>query len=325
MARIDNTAVKSYLKLFLKFSGLTFIAALIFAFIIFPFSDLTDLISTKISEQTNNTVFLQFDSLKVSIVPQPGVQLDNVYVETQTTPALTAESIVAAPSARGIIQKKPYGDITASGILGGTIEVSTSKAPATEKNPDRLKIVINANSLSLTKIKDIANLPLALKGKLNTSATIETDLALSEQPDADVNLEVSSLEIPPANVNLGSFGQLPTPELKLTTLSLKGRLADGTLIIDSATIGKPNDELYGTIKGRIGMNLIRIGPSRVVPQFSAYNLEIDLKAKKSFQDKANLFLTFLDGYKKDIPGGAHFKFKVSAQSLSAGPSINSMH
>lgn len=339
MSLLGNLSPKKILKYFTSSLFLILISAIAFAFVIFPFNDLTDLISSKVSEQTQNRVFLQLDGLNLNLVPQPGLELENVYVETLTTPALTAEKISASPSVRGLIQRKPYyGTISATGILGGDIEIATSKAPATEKSPDRLKISITADNLALTKVKDLASLPIALKGKMNAQANIEADMGLvmamagqadpnapiNEQPDVDVNLEISALDIPPANINLGELGALPTPELKLASLNIKARLADGTLIIDNAAIGKPTDELHGTIKGRIGLSMVNMG-RRIGPQVTSYSLEIDLKAKKSFQDKASLFLTFLDSYKKDIPGGAHFKFKASAQDLRGGPSFSSMH
>ncbi len=46
------------------------------------------------------------------------------------------------------------------------------------------------------------------------------------------------------------MGPLTLPDLKLSTVELKGRLAAGRFVIETGTIGKPGDELYGTIKGK---------------------------------------------------------------------------
>jgi hypothetical protein len=73
----------------------------------------------------------------------------------------------------------------------------------------------------------------------------------------------------------------------------------------------------------MGMTLRRQGDF-LVPALGDYTLDIDLSLKKSFQDKANLFLSFIDAYKVPRPDGAQYRFKVSAGSMDTPPNISAL-
>lgn len=294
-------------------------SALVFLFFLFPFDDLSDLISSQVSKLSNNSVYLQFERLKMSLFPTPGVKMDQVYIESLRTPALTAEELVITPSVSGLIQQKPYGHVAAKGLLKGDVDVQVGKGTKTENGVDRQKIEISAKKISLHDLRELANLPVLLKGQLDLQTTALADLSFQEQPDIEVDMTISKFELPPANVNT-PMGPLTLPDLKLSTVELKGRLAAGRFVIENGTIGKPGDELYGTIKGNIGLTIVNRG-NGFGQQIGAYNFEVDLKTKRSFQDRAALFLTFIDGYKTPTNEGAQYKFKVSATNPMMPPSI----
>ncbi|WP_413613296.1 type II secretion system protein GspN [Bdellovibrio sp. HCB-110] len=295
------------------------LSALVFLFFLFPFDDLSDLISSQVSKLSNNSIYVQFERLKMSLFPQPGVQMDQVYIESIRTPALSAQELVITPSVSGLIQQKPYGHISAKGLLKGDVDVHVGKGTRTENGLERHRIEVSAKKVSLHDLRELANLPVLLKGQLNLQTMALADLSFQEQPDVEVDMTISKFELPPSNVNT-PMGPLTLPDLKLSTVELKGRLAAGRFVIESGTIGKPGDELYGTIKGNIGLTIINRGGS-FGQQIGAYNFEIDLKARKSFQDRAALFLSFIDGYKTPTAEGAQYKFKVSATNPMMPPSI----
>lgn len=293
-------------------------SSVVFLFILFPFDDLSDLISTQVSKLSNNALFLQFDHLNMSLYPQPGVQMDEVYVETQVAPAISVKELTITPSVSGLIQKQPYGSVTAKGLLKGDVEIHLGKGTRGE-NVDRQRIEVKAKKISLNDIREMANIPFLLKGQVDLSTIAMADLSFTEQPDVDVDLSIKNFELPPSNVNT-PMGPLTLPDLKLSTIELKGRLAAGKFIIESGTIGKPTDELYGTIKGNMGLTLVNRGGTPA-PQMGGYDLEIDLKAKTNFQNRAGLFLMLLDSHKTPTAEGAQYKFKVSATNPMMPPSI----
>lgn len=307
---IKNGKGKIFLMIFSSF---------VFLFLLFPFDDLSDLISSLVSKVTNNGVYVQFEKLKMSLIPQPGVQMDQVYIESIRTPALSAQELIITPSIRGLIQQKPYGHISAKGLLKGDVDLQVGKGTRSDNGVERHRIEVSAKQVALHDLRELANLPVLLKGQLNLQTTALADLTFQEQPDVDIDLTISKFELPPANVET-PMGPLTLPDLKLSSVELKGRLAAGRFIIETGTIGKPGDELYGTIKGNIGFSIVNQGGG-FGKQIGAYDFEIDLKAKRSFQDRAVLFLSFIDSYKTPTTEGAQYKFKVSATNPMMPPSI----
>lgn len=315
--------IKDLLTLLKNSKGKLFVmvvSSFVFLFFLFPFDDLSDLISSQVSKMTNNSFYVQFERLKMSLFPTPGVRMDQVYIESIRTPALSAEELTITPSVAGIIAQKPYGHVSAKGFLKGDVDLNVGKGSRTENGVERQKIEISAKKISLHDLRGLANIPVLLKGQVNLESTALADLTFQEQPDVDLNMTITQFELPPSNVNT-PMGPLTLPDLKLSTVELKGRLAAGRFIIETGTIGKPGDELYGTIKGNIGINIVNRGGS-FGQQIGAYDFTIDLKAKKAFQDRAALFLTFIDGYKTPTSDGAQYKFKVSANNAMMPPSIS---
>ncbi|KHD87750.1 MAG: hypothetical protein OM95_12075 [Bdellovibrio sp. ArHS] len=298
------------------------VSAFVFLFLLFPFDDLSDLISSQVSRLTNNSVYLQFERLKMSVFPQPGVQMDQVYIESLRTPALSAQELVITPSISGLIAQKPYGHVSAKGLLKGDVDLVVGKGAKSDNGIERQKIEIKAQKVALHDVRELANLPVLLKGQINLETTALADLTFQEQPDVEMDLTVNQFELPPSTVNT-FMGPLTLPDLKLASVELKGRLAAGRFVIETGTIGKPGDEIYGTVKGNIGINIVNRGGS-FSPQFGAYSFDIDLKIKPSFQARASTFIGLLDAYKTPATDGAQFKLRVSATNPALPPSINKM-
>lgn len=299
---------------------LVLFSALFFAVLIFPFNDLRDLISSQISKRSNNSVYLQFENLEMSIIPQPGFKMEKIHLETLQTPAISMTELTVTPAIRGLLTQQPYyGHANAKGLLKGDVDIKVSKGPKTDNGVDRQRIELKASKVSLHDVREFANLPVLLKGQLNLNSTALADLTFQEQPDIDLNLTVQKFELPPASIET-MMGPLILPDLKLTSIELKGRLADGRFIIENGVIGKPGDEIYGSIKGNMVLNIVNRG-GRFAPQMGAYSFDIDLTAKKSFEDRAGLFLTFIDSYKSPAANGSKYKFKASATNPMMPPNF----
>ncbi len=296
-------------------------SAIVFLLVLFPFDDLSDLISSQVSKVTNNSVYLQFDRLKMSLFPQPGMKLDNVYIEAARVPAITTSELVITPSISGLIQQKPFGHISAKGFLKGDVDLQVSKGSRSDNGVERQKVELKVKKMSLHDLRELANLPVLLKGQLSLETTALADLSFQEQPEVELTLNINQFELPPSNVNT-PMGPLTLPDLKISSVELKGRLAAGRFIIETGTIGKSSDELSGTIKGNIGLTINNNG-GRLAPQVGAYNFDIDLRTKRTFQDRAALFLTFIDGFKTPLADGSQYKFKVSATNPMMPPQIGS--
>ena len=113
------------------------------------------------------------------------------------------------------------------------------------------------------------------------------------------------------------------PEIKLALIELKGKLANGKFTIESGKIGSNKDEFYGDVKGDLGLTIQKLG-GQIVPVIGAYNISLDMKANSAFKERAKFFLSFLDGYKKDLPDGTQYKFKIQATAAGMPPQFTQL-
>lgn len=303
---------------------LAFISTGVFLFVMFPFSDLSDRLGADVAKLTNGQVYLQLDSLNLGLFPSPFVGAENISVETPFLPgAISAQHLEVLPSLSSVLWQKPSGKLIAKGLFRGDVEIELKPGKKTEAGVATHLVMLKAQSLSLAEIHKVAQLPMLLKGKLHISTSGTADPTFAEQPDFDIDLRVDQLEIPPWTFN-SAMGPLNLPELRLSGVEIKGRLSAGKLSIEKGMIGKPTDELFGSVKGGISILFNNQG-GNVRPILGAYSFEVDLNAKKSFQDKASLYLGFLDAFKTQSGDAARYQFKVNATSPQMPPSIGALH
>jgi type II secretion system protein N len=302
--------------------GLSLLSTLVFLFLLFPFSDLGDLVATQVSKLTNNQIFVQFEQMHLSFFPEVGVGVENINFAARGFPELRADSVVVTPSVFSLITQKPAGSVTARGFMNGEIEASFRPTTRSENGVERHKITLEAKKISLNELQQVAQLPVKLIGSLNLDATATADLALQEQPDVELALNIDRFEMPIATVQT-MMGPIALPELKLANVQLKGRLSAGKLLISQGTFGKDSDELNGTVKGELGLQLINQN-GNIIPMIGSYNVEISLNTRKSFEGKAALFLNFIDPYKSATPTGSRFAFRLSGSSLNAPPNMSAL-
>lgn len=296
--------------------AITFILTLVFLFVLFPLSDLNDLVSSQVSKLTGNRIFLQFENMHINPLTT-SISLEKVYVETPQISALTSDSLEMSPSISALIAKKPGGKITAKGFLKGELEISVHPAASTS-GVDKSKIEVVANRISLKEAREVANLNLPIKGELTLTSQATADLSMTEQPELDLNMTIMKFELASTSIPLQDFGQLALPEIKMGKIELKGRLANGKFLIENGKLGTNKDDLYGEIKGDLSVSFQNLG-GQVTPVIGAYNLSLDIKATQNFKDRAKLFLSFLDGYKVESGPINNYKFKIYAAQMGMPP------
>jgi type II secretion system protein N len=298
------------------------LSAVLFLVLLFPFDDLGDLFSSQVSKLTNNQVFVQFDRLSMSAFPSPGVAMNGVYLEARGFPALKANELIVRPAVSSLLTKKPGGSVTAHGFMNGDVQASLQSGGKSEGGVERQKIIVQAKKLNLSELRNVLQMPMSMKGQLSFNSQILADLTFSEQPSADVEINIDKFELPSSNIQT-AMGPLTLPELKLSNVTLKGHLANGKLQIENGQIGRGGDEVHGTVKGSLDLQIQNRGGG-FVPILGGYNFEITLDMKKSFQDKAALFLSFVDQFRTPTPEGAHYAFKINAINSMIPPNISAL-
>jgi type II secretion system protein N len=297
--------------------------SIVFLFVLFPLGDLNDLASTEVSKATNNSIYLQFENMSLNPLTMT-VGLENLSIETPQTNTLKAEQLKISPSIAAAVTKQIGGTLTVAGFLKGDVSLEISPSAGGE-GPKKSKVNIVASNISLNEARQVARLNLPLKGQMNLTSQAVIDLnpfiapnpednSAYEQPEMDVNLTITQFEVPSTTVNTGMMGSLNVPEVKFDKVELKGKLSNGKFQIESGKLGSNKNDLYGDIRGELGLNLIKSG-GRIIPQFTTYNISVDLKANTSFQQKAGLFLSFLESSKTSSGPTAQYKFRVQGDMM----------
>lgn len=291
---------------------LVLLLTIVFLFILFPLSDLNDWASSQVSKLTQNKVYLQFDQLHLNPFTVT-LGLDQVSIDTPQIAGLTSSKVSLSPSIMAAFKKKPGGTFRAEGLFKGDVEVQMAPAPSTGTT-DKTKIDIEAQSLSLKEARQILQVGLPITGSLNLKAQAVADLTMSEQPEVDASLTINHFELASTTVATAMMGSVNVPQIKFDKVELKGKLSNGKFQIESGKLGSPKDDFYGDIKGELGLTFLQV-QGQVVPQVGAYNIAVDLKANAAFQQRAQLFLSFLDSSRTMEGSTAHYKFRVQGDPM----------
>jgi type II secretion system protein N len=298
--------------------------SIFFAVLIFPYSDLADLMTVKVAEATNNQVYVQADRLSFSISPGLGAKLENVVVESPTLPPLKAGSISVAPSIMALITMSPNFSAKAEDIFSGNVDLSVSPGGKTRGGNDRHDIEVDAQQIALNALseflRDMNMGDLRMEGSLDVQSGMRIDPGFGDQPEGAVNLTINKFIYPARAIDMG-LGPIQVPEVKLQQVQGKATMKDGRLTFEQLQLGSAGDELNGNISGDIGMNLVRTPDGNVAPQFGSYNLQIALNVSSNFQKRAGLFLIMADAYKKPTPNGYAYNFKVRGNNFFQPPQI----
>lgn len=297
-----------------------FFFIVIFLFVLFPFGDLSDFISSQVSSATNNKVYLQFNQMHINPL-SPSLSLENVLVETDQIENLSIQNLTAIPSIMSLVTKKPGGQINADGIFSGNISAKlTPKSGGKDENP-RSKLELSIDKVSLKEIKKSLHLSVPISGTLNLKSSADIDLTFSEQPDGDLNFQIQKFEMNSAMVTLPDLGGLNLPEIKFSSVQGKSKFQGGKYVIESVKLGSSSDDLSGTITGNLNL-ILQSRNGQIIPLVNSYTLSIDLFAKPAFKDRALFFLNFISQFQKEEIGGTRYKFKVATTNPMMPPQMS---
>lgn len=321
--------IRSFLKFLganLKKIGLLFVLTLLFFVTLFPFSDLNDWISAQIAEGSGNQVFIEFEDAGIDIIPNTGLNLSGVSLDTPSFGPIKISEITFLPSIGGLIRQTPSGRVKMRGILEGDLDLSLTPGKTSEAGNSTYSVNIQGESLVLNDLGKIAQLPVNFKGKLSMTVAGSAEPTFAEQPDMDINIKIDQLQLPPSTID-SAMGPINLPAIRISQLELQGRLSAGRFNIEKAMLGKTGDDISGSLKGGVNLTLSSQGGGfQIVP--GSYSLDADLLMTSDFEARARGPLSFLflllDNYKTSTAGGFRFAFKASASNPQMPPSITAL-
>jgi hypothetical protein len=155
------------------------VSTLVFFAMLFPFSDLSNLATTVISQASGNQVFMQFGTFDVSLFPSPGVSGTDVTIDTPAFSGLEAGWIKVGPTWPNLIRnafllkKAASGDpeavqkvpsrialnLSGEKIMDGKIDFQLRPGHATDQG-ERSHITLSVENINLNKLQKATSLPL---------------------------------------------------------------------------------------------------------------------------------------------------------------------
>lgn len=305
-------------KRFKGFIFLSLMSSILFFALFFPTSDLTDLVSSKVSELTKNQVYLQFQDMHLSVFSGLGLKLDTVTLDLPGMPSMNADRIIISPSLFSLFRGKPGGSIEALGFFRGQVKVSLAP-PLRSEGTDVQDFDLNVRDLRIQDLKSLIQLPVLLKGQINGQVKSKLDLSFAKQPEGQASINLEKLEFPSQMIQT-PMGPLGLPEVATSRIDVRGTLSEGLLRIEEARLGKAGEDLSGLIKGQMKMEMKKVG-TKMVPVFGAYSIDIDLTLSPSLRERAVLFLSFIDRFKVVRDQETRYQFRLAAQNTFMPPTM----
>lgn len=302
--------------------ALTALFCVIIFVMIFPFSDLSDFVTDQISTQTQGRVFVQFGDLDFGLLPTLSVTGEDVLVETAGLPTIPIKRFTVWPSVMSLITANknpnqiPHFSMDAEGVFGGNLEASLGSGKGSNKEIPMTSLQFEGDKLNLDKVAAVAQLPIKLIGVASFKGQVNFDPTFQIQPEGDVQVQGAQVQIPPGNIP-SQLGPIFIPGFSWGELLLKGRVSNGTLYLDDATLGKQADALYARVKGQMGLP---IHPGSGA-QVTTFDLKIDLQVNPTVAKELGTFLGFIDKYKVASGSRSRYLFRAVSTSPGAPPNL----
>lgn len=301
---------------------LVILSSLVFSVFMFPYDDLSDVVSIQVSKLSNNQVFIQFDRLGIGLIPSPGISMEKVEIETPQLPNLKVDELTLSPSIAGLLTFKPGLVARAKGFLEGNLNLRFKTGSKIEEGLYHQNIDLQVAQLELGHLKDLFEVPVKLSGKANLSANLEVDPSFRDQPQGEFDLMTGPIKLPPSTVPT-YYGPLSLPAFNWSQIKLKGRMVGGKLIIEMAELGDSKDSFNGLLKGSIDITMNSRGGG-IAPQLGAYELKLKLNVAKAAQDSLSLFLGILDSYKTQTLSGSTYSVRISGARFGVNPAFSQL-
>lgn len=331
-----------------KFFAVTLIAAVLFFALLFPFSDMSDAVTTAVSKATNDQLYIQLETFDLNLLPTPAVSARNVTIETPALPTIEAAWIKVRPAWLNLIlnlwtiQKASTGDAEAAsslgtrlglnvdieGFMGGDVDLALGPGSKSDGGLERSKVSIAAESLNLADFQKWIDLPMKMSGQLDLETLVVFTPGMVEQPEGEIELKIEKFSLPASTLQIpvDETNSMPVnvPALTLANLNLRGRLVGGQFIIEDGRFGSNRDPLSGRIKGQIAMSLDQRG-GQMQPNFGRFDLRVELNTTKLLESQIGFAFILFKNAKRPTATGSYYLFQASGSGFQGFPTITQIN
>ncbi len=302
-----------------------FMSFAFFLIVLFPFDDLSDLVTEKVAHATQNQVFLRFEHLGLAFFP-PSLKMDKVEVDTPFLPTLKASTMTLAPSIARLLAFSPGASFSASNLFKGAL--SGNVGTKTIKERQKIDFDVSYRKFDLLSAGDFFNLTWPIKGEVTVQTSGNLQPEFTDQPEAEMSVTIDNLILPntlPANIPF--VGGTQIPQINFSDVKLSGRLVGGEFVIENGTFGQDKDPFHGVVKGKMQVQFVRVG-NQVVPQFGQYEFRIDLNMDRAFESELQkrLLIVYdqIGRFKTATGKGGRYLMRVAGSNFMNPPNITSI-
>ena len=178
-----------------------------------------------------------------------------------------------------------------------------------------------------TQVGEILRL-LGVKGEILGRASLESQikgefpLGSGAAPEAVLKGDLKGLKISGVQVPVGAMGSLDLPSIHLGDLKVDLALAEKNLQLIEFKGGSPQGDLEIAVTGSIGLDLVTNPRTQApAPQFSSYNLKLNLSVDERRMQDFGLLLIPLQAYAKRENGRQKYAVYIRGTDFRSNPTI----
>jgi type II secretion system protein N len=300
-------------------------AFVFFLVVLFPYDDLSDLVTEKVAQATQNQVFLRFERLGLAAFP-PSLALDQVEVDTPFLPTLKAASMTLAPSIARLLAFSPGASFSARDLFKGNLYGSVGTK--TQKDIQKIDFSVDYEKFDLKTTGDFFDSSWPIQGQATIGVKGLVEMEFTEQPEAELEITIDKMILPNTLPSTIPFvGGTQIPQIQFSKVRLQGRLINREFIIDSGSFGEEKDVFRGLIKGKLQLTFVRMG-QQIQPQFGPYDLRVDLQMDRGFeadlQRRLTIVYDMIGRYKTATGKGARYMMRVSGTNFYNPPNVTAI-
>lgn len=315
---------------------ITILLTMVFFFLLFPFGDLSDVVTSRISSATGNQLFIQFDDMNLNLLSGLGLRLENVRIEANQIPPLEAQEITIVPWLSGLLTSKKGVDLATVGLFQGESELKYREGEKLKSGLHQQMINVAVRGLSLPALSDylrVANfLNINLSGLLDFDSQFAVDPVFDQQPSGSLNVQIRNFSIPGQTMQVPLNGinmPISIPELALGQTHCKVKIEQGQIELQEIKFGDGKSSLSGTINGHLELRLSQRNRG-ISQELGPYNVKVDLHLSKEFYEAnrsagidAALGILGLDQFKStNAQGGINLAFRAKGSRSGQMPSFS---
>lgn len=285
----------------LRYIGYIFFGIFIFIFFTylnFPYEKLKDTLFSKIEKHSG--FIIDAEDIKTTLTF--GMQLTDIRIGHRTLDfrPLQFENLKISPSLLSLATFRPKVKFEAAfkeGVLNGYFQTKSNRTHA---------ILLNLDNVLLKSRELKEDLPLDISGILNGDFQIQGNFQKPSTLEGTSHLRILKFAFGKITVlNMGF------PEIKLSKISLNGRIKNEKFIVERLDVGGEREDLMAMATGNIELDSRNITNSRL-------DLNLRFKLSQRLKDEFSLFLPFIASAQgKD--GFYSLKIRGSLSSPIANP------